>query len=425
MASVRERIEMMVGSFVEEYDGEGIAIYGCTVFAKQIYLLLRENSIPVDAFVDNDVRKAGDKYLGVDIFLPEQYLLPFDAHKRIIVCSIHEEEMLHSLHKMGYGGENILHISSELEITLDSMGYAEEKMNLVRAGMRCYQRLQSEYGSSAAILVAPEASGDVFLSCAYLQPWCRLYGISNYVLVGVNPNIVDIVELYGFHGRARRVSKEERESLLAAYMFMGEQLHIKPLTGWELRIRNSYVANPQSPFLFKEAFKYETYRLGKEAEPEYPRRIRQPIRDEFRGIEKGKTVIIAPYAYSSPAPMTGTEIWEEIAGILCRKGYRVYTVGYGEKEPPIKDTLRIQFSYREACDVLEYAGGFIAARSGLCDIVHMAECRQLVIYGKNIRNAYLTEFFSLKKNYPDFKGEEIIFDDYTAQDFVKCVTGCF
>lgn len=425
MSDVRERIEMRVNAFAEGYRGESITIYGCTVFAKQIFLLLRKKSIPVDAFVDNDVRKAGDKYLGVDIFSPRQYLLPFDSHKRIVVCSIHEAEMLDSLYGMGYGSENILHIGIETGNAPDSEELAEEKMDLVRAGIDCYQRLQSEYGEDAVVLVAPQASGDVFLACAYLQLWRRSYGVGEYVLVGGHPNIVEIADLYGLHGKARQVSKEDREGLLAAHMFLGEHLHIKPLTGWELRIRNSYVANPQKPFLFREAFKYETYRLEKEAVPEYPKRIRQRLRDEFQCMKKGAAVVIAPYAYSSPAPMIGMRIWDEIADRLRRRGYKVFTVGYGEKEPPIKGTLRIQFSYREACDILEHAGGFIAARSGLCDIVHMAECRQLVIYGKNIRNPYVADFFSLKRNYPDFNGTEITFDDYAAQDFVERVVRYF
>lgn len=74
---------------------------------------------------------------------------------------------------------------------------------------------------------------------------------------------------------------------------------------------------------------------------------------------------------------------------------------------------------------MECAGGFLAARSGLCDIVHMAKCRQLIVYGRNIRNKYIPDFFSLQKNYPDFDGKEIVFDDFTEQDFVKCVTDFF
>jgi hypothetical protein len=416
---------MAIEIYAKEYRGESVVIFGCTVFAKGIYVMLKKRGISVTAFVDNDIRKTGEKYLGVDVFLPSQYLLPFDDNKKIIVCSVHEEEMLQTLYKMGYEEKNILFISSQSEIVLDSSDCAEEQMELVREGVDCYRRLQLECGENTVILISPGASGDMFLACAYLNPWRRLYGVERFVLVGVNPNIFDIAELYNLCDRTRLISKEENSSLLTAYMFMGEQLQIKLLSGWVLRGRNSYVASPQSPFLFKEAFKYETYQLKKHIEPEFPKINGQWLNTEFQNIDKGRTIIVAPYGYSSPAPIMPMEIWQEIVDTFLRKGYKVYTVGYGEKEMPIRGTLLIQFCYREACSVLEYAGGFLAARSGLCDIVHMAKCRQMIIYGKNIRNKYISDFFSLKRNYTLFNGEEIIFDDYDKKDLVRCVTDYF
>lgn len=422
---MKERIRMMIEIYAEEYRGESVVIFGCTVFAKGIYVMLKKRGVSVTAFVDNDKHKAGQKYLGVDVFLPRQYLLPYDKNKKIIVCSVHEEEMLQTLKEMGYKEKNILHISSESEIVLDSVDCAEMQMELVREGVRCYQRLQAEYGENAIVLISPGASGDVFLACAYLNPWRRLNGIESFVLVGINPNIFDIAELYNIQDKTKLISKEEKSGLTTAYMFMGDQLQIKLLSGWVLRGRNSYVASPQSPFLFKEAFQYETFQLKRGTEPEFPEKNRQWINTEFQYIEKGKTIIVAPYGYSSPAPTMTIEMWEVIVAALLQKGYRVYTVGYGKEEIPIKGTLLIRFCYREACNVLEYAGGFLAARSGLCDIVHMAECKQMIIYGKNIRNKYICEFFSLKRNYSDFIGEEITFDDYNSQDFVRCIADYF
>ena len=216
-----ERIRTAIDIFAEKYRGESVVIYGCTIFAKGLYVLLREKGISVEAFVDNDKRKAGNRYLGVKIFLPELYLLPIDEKKLIIVCSVHEEEMLRSLYDMGYGHTNILHINAESEITLDTLECAEEQIERVRAGMEFYEALQREYGEGTVILVAPEASGDIFLACAYLQSWSKIFGINNYVLVGINTIISDIMDLYDFHGIVRVISKEEKNCLLEVYMFAG------------------------------------------------------------------------------------------------------------------------------------------------------------------------------------------------------------
>lgn len=422
---LKERIRMAVDAFVQEHQGESAVIYGCTGYARQIYLLMQEKGVYIEAFIDNDKKKAGKKYLGVDIFLPKRYLLSCEKKKHVIVCSAYGREMLDSLHDMGYGSENILYIDLDGRTEEECIEITESKMEFVRKGIECYRRLQSEYGKGTVLLIAPEASGDVFLALAYLCDWNMLHHMSDYVLVGAKSNFIDIAKLYDLDERTKLVTIEERDSLLAAYMFMGERLNVKPLSGWSLRIRNSFVGKPDKPFLFKDAFRYETYGLMKEAEPKYPQRKNKAGENRLQCMRKGKTIIIAPYAYSSQKPMIATEVWEEIVETLCKKGYMVRTVGYGKGEPPIKGTQRLQFSYREACDILESAGGFIAARSGLCDIVHMAECRQLIIYGKNIRNEYSNIFFSLKRNYPDFKGDEIIYDDFERQDFIRYVTNYF
>lgn len=425
MGSVEERIRLAVEAFAAGYERGHVVIYGCTFYVGLIYRLLCGKGIFVEAIVDNDVKKAGSKYLGVDVFLPERYLRPFDGRKRIIVCSVHGEEMRQSLYGFGYGDENILYIDIGAVAGMDSLEDADKKMELVGRGMECCRKLRLQFGNEAMILVAPKASGDVFLACAYLRPWIEAYGIGDYVLVGTESNLIEIAELYGIRHRAGLISAEERESLLAACMFRGEELNIKALSGWELRIRNSYVREPASPFLFRDAFKCETYALTKGTEPVYPKRIVGIEEDKVSYMEKGRTVIIAPYAYSSQLPMIAMEIWEDIAKRLRLKGYMVCTVAYGKGEPPIKGTLGIQFPYREACGILEYAGGFIGARSGLCDIVHMAKCKMLIIYGKKKGSEYRNVFFGLKENYSDFKGEELIFDDYDTRTFVHHVENYF
>ncbi len=46
--------------------------------------------------------------------------------------------------------------------------------------------------------------------------------------------------------------------------------------------------------------------------------------------------------------------------------------------------------------MLEYAGAFLALRSGLCDIISQAQCKKVVIYESGF-NAARYEYFSLNK----------------------------
>ena len=61
MEIMEERIRKEIEAFAEEYDGESVVIYGCTAFAKNIFLHLREMGIPVTALEHNHSKKAPHK----------------------------------------------------------------------------------------------------------------------------------------------------------------------------------------------------------------------------------------------------------------------------------------------------------------------------------------------------------------------------
>ena len=88
--------------------------------------------------------------------------------------------------------------------------------------------------------------------------------------------------------------------------------------------------------------------------------------------------------------------WKSIADTLKKKGYTVCTNSSGDKEPVIPGTVPVFFAYDRAINFLEYAGGFIAFRSGLCDVVSQARCKMIIFYDNNY-NAAKLEFFSPKK----------------------------
>ncbi len=426
MENMGEKIEKCINGWRKELIGKKVIIYGCTAFTKRIYIALQKNNILPGAIIDNDNKKIGKKYLGLNVFSLKQILVPYDSSIVIIVCSRHEKDMLASLYDLGYKEKNVLHISSELNTyEADTLENVNEQMNSVNKGIQCYKRLLEYCGGNGTILLTPKASGDVFIACAYLKVWCMENKIKNYLLACTNLNIVDVLKMYKLDNKCQVISDEDMENLTKAFMFLGGRLNIKMLSEWSLRIRNSYFPMHRGPITFKDKFQYETFQLCKDINPEYPDFCEKLNRKKFDYLIKGKTVIIAPYAYSSPAAVVPDRVWEKVVNNLLEMGYCIYTVGYGEREKPIKNTKRIQFTYIEARNVLEYAGGFIASRSGLCDIVHAARCRQLIIYGRNIRNEYAVDFFNMKRNFPNFQGKEFVFDDYGEDNFISSVIEYF
>ena len=149
---------------------------------------------------------------------------------------------------------------------------------------------------------------------------------------------------------------------------------------------------------FSDYFKYDVMGLEEETEFRHPmlHQDEECVNKIFsqKNLKQGKTIIIAPYAGSFKSALT-IKNWEDIATKLKKKGYDVCTNCFGREEP-IPGTETIQFSYEQAVDVLNGAGGFIGIRSGLCDVVSNSKCKMLIIYESNyLASDY--EYFSLKK----------------------------
>lgn len=49
----------------------------------------------------------------------------------------------------------------------------------------------------------------------------------------------------------------------------------------------------------------------------------------------------------------------------------------------------------------------------------------MIIYGRNIRMPEAVNIYNLQKAYKDFKGREIVFDDYEKEAFIETVVDYF
>lgn len=422
MANMADKIRDVIANETENISKYNrIVMYGCTIYSRNIHNELLRQNINLSAIVDNDLNKVGGKFLGVDVYKPSEYLQPCDLDTIIIVCSIHEKDMVQSLENMGYSKGNILCIPVEAEqLTTDSLAGLEANINLIKKGYDLYSEIVSKYSKDVKLIVAPKASGDIFIACFFIEEWCKKHQIKDYVLLGMGKNLLDVTELFNIKNIIV-LSEEEKTSLASAYMYFGNKMHIKFLSEWELRIRNSYFPVGKSSGLFINKFKYETFDLEDYAE------IRKPIFNAEVDIskydlEKGKTVIIAPYAYSSPSAVIQSETLEKLVNRLKSCGFKVFTVGYGDREPAITNTKLIKFDYKDSLEILEYAGYFIGVRSGLCDITYSAKCKKIIIYGNG---KYSKDFFSLKNNFEKYIGEEIVYNDYTEEEFINYTINCF
>lgn len=398
------------------FEGKRVVIFGCTIYARDIRDFLKNYGITVDAIVDNNVQKAGNSCLGVKVYLPKEYLIPNKKETLVIICSKYNFEMIEQLKSMGYQEEiNILNIP-----VYESQSWADDSLeelnlafSLVNKGFQVYIKLKDKYSPFAKVFLCPyPGTGDIYMACAFLKTYLQNKSINNYILIVGNNSCKKTAELFQLQNICV-VDIEEIRLLLKAWEFLGtEKMDLKPLLYWGWRTKRFLYADEHPQITFSEMFRYDVFGFNKDAlmcrpqshcESKYAHQLFEKL-----NLPAGKTVIIAPYAGSFVSEIS-LEIWEKIVQGLLDRGYKVCTNCYGKKEKNIKNTIPIIFPYEEAVNVLEYAGGFIAVRSGLCDIVSTAKCKMLIIYEKGF-NASRYEYFSLQKMGLNKSVHEINFD---------------
>lgn len=379
-----------------------IIIFGCTLYAKDIRDILWDKGICISAFIDNNKYKAGKKCLGVGVYPPSDYLKPYRAEVMVIICSKYYHEMTEQLKELGYSSKNVLNISITENQCMcgDSLKLLEAECKQVKKGFSLYKKLEKKYSKDHTFFACPyPGTGDVYMACSYLKAYLIKENIKDYVMIVVGNSCRRTAELFSI-ADIELISLSNMKDIIKSWEFLGKQkMKLKPLLYWGWRTKRYLYADKHPQITFTDMFLYDVYEEENEVKRQLPNRNKTSIfaRELFEklGLLKGRTVIIAPYAGSFETSIT-KEQWKKLSDLLKAKGYTVCTNCYGEKETPISGTNAITFPYDEAINVLEYAGGFIAVRSGLCDIVSSAECKMVVIY-ENGFNASKYEYFSLKR----------------------------
>ena len=388
----------------EKFFKKQVIIFGCTTYARDIRDALRANGIEISAVVDNSTNKVGTSCLGVCVYAPEEYLSPFDENKTVVVCSKYYFEMIRQIELIGYReGSNILNIDLSViswEVN-DSLAATQKAYLDVKKGYDKYIEIIEKYNRNYKLFLCPyPGTGDIYLACSFFDEYLKKQKIEKYIFAVIRNNCAKVAELFDVEN-IEIISETEMQLLLKAWQFLGDNLvNLKPLLHWGVgwRCKKELYPDKFPQISFADMLRYDVYGLNEFTAMKRPQN--QGNMDyvvalfKQLGLKEGKTVILAPYAGSFVSEMS-TEQWDVLAEMLIEKGYTVCTNCYGN-EKPVKNTVPIQFSYKEAVNVLEYAGTFVALRSGLCDVVSPAKCKMIIIYEEGF-NAGSYSFFSLKK----------------------------
>jgi len=366
---------------------------------KYIQDILSSLGLKLDAIVDNDRKKQGLWINGVQVYSPNDYLIPYNNNIRIIIYSPkYWPEIQLQFERIGYKeNENI--------IVLNKPTLKNNIQSIIK-GQKLYVDLKKEFGSDVFIFTCSCPLGDFYLLGIYLKQYLEENNMKNYVIVGNSKGMSKISELFQFTN-VKELKDEDTDLLVKLFAFLGKSLDLKILSIWQGALRfNSCLVRQRSGFTFMDTFKHFVYRLDNNIQPRIPQ---FEILDngisgifEKKCLLKGKTIILAPFSYSIqslPIPF-----WEKLANKLNDRGYCVaVNIDEARESNLIYGTETLNIPLAKSVCAIEYAGVIIGIRSGFFDVTSSAKCKRVILYPQKLSektsdnwNSTDLEFNSLK-----------------------------
>ena len=377
-----------------------------------MYIAQRLQGYHIAAIIDNNTMKSGGTAGGIPIYSPEEYLGTFKKDVKIIISSIYYKAMCEQLYYLGYRlGEQVFVVCSRPHLFSVSENSVKHVVKEITEGRRIYGKLREKFPQEHIFICPYPGTGDVYLTGLYLKKVMQNRGIQKYVLAVVSGNCEKVADMFQLNTVYLKTSLAM--CLLSYARLMGSE-------NSDITILNDGLEQTMMPRLrgyhgidFHTMFQKAVFGLNERITvPQFKKDNADSLFKEY-GLKMGKTVLISPYA--NTVYDISKEVWEEVAKELKDLGYDVCTNVSSPKEKPINGTQGIFIPYLQIVDFLNKAGGYIALRSGLCDIVSSSTAKMIIFYpeGKTLLNSSAYDYFSLHRM--GFGNENII-----ELEFKKC-----
>jgi hypothetical protein len=368
------------------FDGKAVFAFGHCNATEEMLDHLATLSVKVIAILDNNKAKQGSKYKEIPI-VPVERVLEFE-NGMVLIANRFYEQMSMQLCKIGYKGSivKVLEYNSFAEYSLSEETVKGKTERMLR-GAKILEDIRERYPDKHLVICPHNALGDVYWAMSFLPA----YMAHHEVLAVVNgKGCGQVAEVFGQENAV--LQNDEMEEFTQAIIFKKEQNciiahHDKIYTDNAIKYINKHFIS------FIDYYKYIVFGLDKFAEPVLPS-FNLPF-ENAEGILQGKTLIISPHAKS--VVLLPSEFWQKIIGEYKSKGFMVCTSVNGNEEA-LENTIPISFALNRAVKALEFAGHFIGIRSGLCDVIHSAECSKSVIFPDCIYSTTkmkVSDFFAL------------------------------
>ncbi|MDR3165268.1 MAG: hypothetical protein LBU13_06790 [Synergistaceae bacterium] len=359
---------------VRSFDGRAVLLFGhCNATEEMADYLISRGVMPA-AILDNSAAKQGQAYRTIPITPPEIVRNYTAENSLVLIVTRFFAKMSAQLKRLGYDGEivQVVEYNSFAEYSLSDDTLRRKTARMLR-GAETLKNIRNQYPSPHLIICPNKALGDVYWAMAFLPAYRAKRGIDEIAIVVVEDGCRQVAETFG-EERIVTLSPTEMDEFVQAVIYTREGSclfahHDRPYTDNIIKYLDKHFLS------FIDYYRFAVYGLSRETEPAAPTNL-QPF-NGGRTLQKGCGVILAPYAKS--VTQLPAAFWENLAAEWRGKGIKVCTNVYGG-ETPIRGTAPLMLPLNQLPAAAEYAGVFIGLRNGLCDVVHAANCRKIVIF---------------------------------------------
>jgi hypothetical protein len=356
------------------FDGRAVLLFGhCDATEEMTDYLLSRGVTPV-AILDNSEAKQGQAYREIPITPPEIARDRTAENSLVLIATRFFAEMSAQLRRLGYDGEivQVVEYNSFAEYSLSDDTLRRKTARMMR-GAETLKNIRDQYPTQHLIICPNSALGDAYWAMAFLPAYRVKRGIGEVVVVVAGDGCRQVAEMFGA-GPIATLSPTEMDEFTQAVIYTREANclfahHDRPYTDNIIKYLDKYFLS------FIDYYRCAVYGLPRETTPAEPADL-QPLDDDGT-LQKGRSVILAPCAKS--VTRMPAAFWENLAAEWRGKGSKVCTSVHGG-ETPIRGTAPLTLPLNQMTAAAEYAGVFIGLRNGLCDVVHAANCRKIVVF---------------------------------------------
>ncbi len=403
-----------------------IFLFGAGQYSRAIIDLLSARNLRVCYILDNNSDKSHTFCKGVEIVIPEEVSGISDEDVRIIICSKNWREMQSQLTSLGVPDKNIIVIS--LRTYGESL--RDNISDFIR-GRSIYRGLVKRYPGYHILFCPYSGTGDIYLIGSFLEAYLEKEKIDKYVLVVVSSACKRVASLFSLKDIEVIGGMDSSRALTKYYMACPDDCNMTIMNdSWEYIYTNPIEAlRGLHGMNFVDMFRTFVFALDSDVMPRHPK-----FRDknaevkkiaEKYGLIKGKSILLAPHA--GTLAELAFDFWEKISKRLQNEGYIVCTNLGGDEETEIFGTVGIRFPLDIAPHLVDWMGGFIGTRSGLCDVISGTLAKKVILYDKAnlFFNTSAFKYFSLKGMHLSEDAVEIQFDNRCPEEILDEIIKVF